>query len=454
MDYTIAAVSTPNAVGGLSVIRISGSDAIDIADKVFKPLYRKSLSELSGYTVAYGKVLYNGDEIDEAVATVFLAPKSYTGENIVEISCHGGIYITRKVLRAVLDAGAKPADAGEFTKRAVLNGRMSLTQAEAVIDMINANGRAGARAAKNALDGALYKKISAITKILTDVSGNLSAWADFPEEGLEELDLSGLLSDLTDCKDKLNELLSTYDTGRLIQNGVKTAIVGKPNVGKSTLMNLLSGCEKSIVTDIAGTTRDIVEESVQLGDVVLRLADTAGIRETEDKVEKVGVTLAKKSIYSSDLIFAVFDGSSPLSVEDRELIDSLSDIPCIAIVNKSDLPQNIDLEYIKSKIKRIVIITAKNTESLDLLQKTVEEVIKTDSLTGMEAILANERQHLCALNAYSNIEKAIDELNMGITLDAVTISVSDALSSLLELTGEEVSEKVIENVFARFCVGK
>lgn len=454
MEHTIAAVATPNAVGGISVIRISGEDAISIADKVFKPLYKKSLSELSGYSAAFGKIYDGDEEIDEAVVTVFLAPRSYTGENVVEISCHGGLYITRRVLRLIFSAGAKPADAGEFTKRAVLNGRMSLTQAEAVIDLINAGGRAGARAAKNALDGALYKEISKIVDKLTDISGNLSAWADFPEEDLDELDLAGFLQDLSDCKNKLASLLSGYDTGRLIQNGVQTAIIGKPNVGKSTLMNLLSGCEKSIVTDIAGTTRDVVEESVILGDLVLRLSDTAGIRDTDDKVEFVGVELAKKKMESSDLVLAVFDGSSTLSDDDKKLIKTLSDKPCIAVVNKSDLKQAIDLDYIKSNIPRIVIISAKNTDCINLLQAEVEKAIKADNLTGMEAVLANERQFNCAKVACENLEKAIEEFNLGITLDAVTISVSDALASLLELTGEEVSEKVISNVFARFCVGK
>ncbi len=454
MEQTIAAVATPNAAGGLSVIRISGENAVEIADKVFKPSFRRSLSELSGYTAAYGKVVCGGEEIDEAVATVFLAPRSYTGENVVEISCHGGIYITRRVLRAVISAGARAADAGEFTKRAVLNGRLTLTQAEAVIDLINANSKSSARAAKNALDGALYKKISAVISLLTDISGNLAAWADFPEEGLEELELSGLRGQLSECEAALGELLSSYDAGRLIKNGVVTAIVGKPNVGKSTLMNLLSGCEKSIVTDIAGTTRDVVEESVLLGDIVLRLSDTAGIRETSDAVESVGVELAKKRLDSSDLVLAVFDGSEELSDEDRQLIESLKDRPCVAVINKSDLPQRIDVGYISKQLPKNVILSAKNTDCTNELEKLVSEVVKTESLTGMEAMLANERQHACAQSAYDSINKAVFELDSGITLDAVTVSAADALSSLLELTGEQASEKIIDNVFARFCVGK
>ena len=454
MDQTIAAVATPNAVGGLSVIRISGENALKIADTVFKPSYKASLFELSGYSAAYGKVVCDGEAIDEAVATVFLAPKSYTGEDVVEISCHGGIYITRRVLRAVISAGARTADAGEFTKRAVLNGRMSLTQAEAVIDLINANSKTSARAAKNALDGALYKKISNVVSLLTDISGNLAAWADFPEEGLDELELSPLREQLSGCKAELYELLSSYDAGRLIKNGVVTAIVGKPNVGKSTLMNLLSGCEKSIVTDIAGTTRDVVEESVVLGDIVLRLSDTAGIRETTDTVESVGVELAKKRLETSDLVLAVFDGSQQLDDEDKKLLLKLQDKPCIAVINKSDLEQKIDMRFITEHIQNTVIISAKNTDCIKLLEKQIAQTIKTEALTGMEAMLANERQHACAQNAYKSIDDALAELDMGITLDAVTVSVSDALSSLLELTGEQASEKIIDNVFARFCVGK
>lgn len=457
MEHTIAAVATPAAAGGISVIRISGAQAIKIAERVFKPSFKGSLRDMSGYTAAYGRVLSDGREIDEAVATVFLAPKSYTGEDVVEISCHGGIYITRQVLRAVISAGARPAAAGEFTKRAVLNGRMSLTQAEAVADIINANSASGAKAAKNALDGALYKKISGVIGELTDISGNLAAWADFPEEGLDELELSGLSEQLRGCGGKLSDLLSSYDAGQIIKNGVTAAIVGKPNVGKSTLMNLLAGCEKSIVTDIAGTTRDVVEESVVLGDIVLRISDTAGIRETDDKVESVGVSLARKKMGASDLILAVFDGSDELSDEDRQLIGYLKDKPCIAVINKSDLPRRADVEFIAQNIKRSVIISAKNTDSSEDLRKLaeqVEDIVKTDALTGMEAMLANERQRLCAEQAYKSILSAESELESGMTLDAVTVSISDALSSLLELTGESVSEKIIDNVFARFCVGK
>lgn len=294
---TIAAVSTPRAVGGISVIRISGENAFYVADKIFKPVSSGILpSEMSGYTCAYGHIAGGGRVIDDGVLTIFRAPKSYTGEDVAEISCHGGIFVTEQILRLIFENGASPAKAGEFTKRAFLNGKMSLTQAEAVMDVISASGKAELRCASALRDGALFRRIKNISDGVLKLLGSLAAWVDYPDDDIPAVDGDEIYRVLENAVFALDGLLSSYDSGRIIRNGIDTAIVGRPNVGKSTLMNLLAGCERSIVTDVAGTTRDIVEESVRLGDIVLRLSDTAGIRETGDIVENAGLSLRGKSL--------------------------------------------------------------------------------------------------------------------------------------------------------------
>jgi tRNA modification GTPase len=454
MEKAIAAISTPNAIGGISVVRISGDQALTIADRVFKSISGKILGDMKGYTAAYGRVFDKDGDFDDAVALVFRAPKSYTGEDVVEVSCHGGIYVTRRLLRAMIDGGASPAAGGEFTKRAFLNGKLSLTQAESVMDIINSHSKQAARSAMAGFEGALFKKIQNINERLLNLSGHLAAWVDFPEEDIPVVEHDYLLNALGDCGTELNDLINGYDAGRLIHQGIVTAIVGKPNVGKSTLMNLLAGCEKSIVTEIAGTTRDVVEESVLLGDVVLRLADTAGIRDTEDMVERVGVSLAKKKMEQADLVLAVFDGSSPLSSEDQELIAEIKDKNVIAVVNKSDLENKLDIEYIQKRIKHIVIISAKNTNGLQELSDCIAGVLNLVHVDTTGAMLANERQRDCVQRAVSFVEESVLSIRQGFTLDAVTVSIELAIEDLLELTGERVTDAVVDEVFSHFCVGK
>lgn len=454
MEKTIAAISTANGVGGLGVIRISGDMAISIADRVFRSVSGKKLTDLKGYTAAYGKI-YDGDElIDEAVVLVYRAPHSYTGQDAAEISCHGGLYVTKRVLRAVLKNGAVPAEAGEFTKRAFLNGKMGLTEAEAVMDIISAQGSQSAKAALSCLEGRLRQRIDKVRDSLINTAAHLSAWADYPEEDIPEVDTTHLSDTLTACKNELDSLLGSYDTGRLIREGVDTVIAGRPNVGKSTIMNLLSGCERSIVTSVPGTTRDVIEETVMLGDIPLKLSDTAGIRSTDDPVERIGVERAKDRIMKAGLVLAVFDSSRPLSDEDRELIELLSDAPSLAIINKTDLEKQLDTVYIQSRLSHVIFISALSGEGAAELEKQVADIIGTSKLDASQGILATERQRSSAQAALDSVSEALSALSLGITLDAVTVIIEEAINSLLELTGERVTESVVDQVFSHFCVGK
>ncbi len=454
MSDTIAAVSTPIASGGIGVIRISGDGAIALADKVFRATSGKPLSALKGYSAAHGRVHMKGEDIDECVALVFRAPKSYTGENTVEISCHGGIYVTNQVLRAVLSAGARPAEAGEFTKRAFLNGKMDLSEAEAVMSLISAQGQQGMKAAMTALDGALSRKTDELCSALISASAHMAAWVDYPDEEIPEISDDTLRETLSRVKAQLTALLSKFDAGKALTSGVDTAIVGKPNVGKSALMNMLSGFSRSIVTDIAGTTRDVVEETVRVGSAILRLADTAGIRESADVVESIGVDLAKTKIERAGLILAVFDGSRELDDSDKEIFELCKGRDVIAIVNKTDLPSKTDIDYIKSAFSETVFISAKSHEGEDELTAAIERVLGTDKIDTSKAMLTTERQRTNALAALHSINEAIDAIDMGITMDAVNVCIDTAIDRLLELTGKKAKESVVDEVFSQFCVGK
>ena len=451
---TIAAISTANGPGGIGVIRISGESAFDIGDKIFKNINGKKISEMNGYTAAYGNVYDNDEKIDEAVATVFRAPHSYTGENVLELSCHGGMYVTKQVLRAVINAGAQPAQAGEFTQRAFLNGKMDLSEAEAVMDIISAKGKTEARTALACREGKISKEIFKINDILVNSAGHLSAWADYPEEDIPQVDNDNLKNNLTNAKELVENLLKNYDAGMVLKKGVDTIIVGKPNVGKSTLMNQLTGYEKSIVTNIPGTTRDIIEETVVLGDVTLNLSDTAGLRDTDNIVEQIGVEKARQRMETSGLILAVFDATQELNDEDVNLLKTISDLPSVAIINKTDKEAVLDVELIKSQVKNLVFISAKNGDGINELVKAVEKITGTADFDPSVATLATERQRDCAVRALEAINEAIYSLEIGLTLDATTVSLEDAIQRILEITGERASEVIVHNVFSKFCVGK
>ena len=454
---TIAAIATPQEVGGVSMIRISGEYALEIASRVFIPTYPKcNVSEMDGYTACYGKIRDNNETLDDGVLLVFRAPHSYTGEDVAEITCHGGVFVTRRVLRACLNAGAVMAQAGEFTRRALLNGKLTLTQAEAVGDVISARSEQYLRCTNAQKDGALYKRLQEIKKVILDISVQISAWIDYPDETLDSFETSSHIGQLTDCQLKLRLLLESYDIGRVMREGITAAIVGKPNVGKSTLMNLLTGVERSIVTDIAGTTRDIVEDNVMLGGMLLHLSDCAGIRETDDPVEKIGVEKMLKELENSMIVFAVFDGSKPLESEDYELINRLhgKNKRTICIINKSDLERKVDMAYLATQFGKVTEISAKNPESRLKLEKLAKRELDLERLDISGGFLANERQRECAFRAEQAIDLAIKGIESGITLDATGVMLEQALSHLMELSGENVSETVIDEVFRQFCVGK
>ena len=451
---TIAAIATPHAEGGISVIRISGDRAIEIAEKVFSPIGDKKVAEMKGYTAAYGEIRDGEKRLDDGVLLIYRAPHSYTGENVAEISCHGGLYITKRILSACISAGAAPAQAGEFTKRALLNGKLSLTQAEAVADIISAQNEQFLLCSKAQREGSLYRRISAVSEKLLSIVTLIQAWIDYPDE--MEDDFDGKLEEekLRGAKEELDSLIGSFGVGQLMREGIPCAIVGRPNVGKSTLMNLLSGEERSIVTDIEGTTRDIVEETVMLGDVMLRLADCAGIRETEDIVEGIGVERMLKKVDLSALIFAVFDGSRELSADDMRLIEKLRDKNVICIINKSDLPQKIDKTKLYDAFGEYIEISAKSPEAIETVTAEIKKKSGLYKLDTGAGFIANERQRKCAVEARDFIEEAYNALCSGVTLDAVGIMCENALDRLYELNGENVSEAVIDSVFKRFCVGK
>ena len=453
-NETIAAIATAQGQGGIGAVRVSGTNSIEIVDKIFRAASGKKLKEMSGYTAKFGKIYDGNEDVDDVVVLIFREPHSYTGENVVEIFCHGGLYITRKILRLVFDAGARPAQAGEFTKRSFLNGKIDLIKAESVMKIIQATGKSAARAAIAANDGAISQKIEEIKKSLIEISAKLSVWADYPDDDSFDVDLETIRETLKKAKEELFLLKNNYDKGKVLINGIKTAIVGAPNVGKSTLMNLLAGTEKSIVTEIPGTTRDIVEETVNLGEVTLHLFDTAGIRQTKDLVESIGVNKAKASVNTADLVFFVFDGSKKLQKEDLTLLEKIVEKNVIGIINKSDLKQELDVECLKKYVNDIVKISAKNGIGLEDLEKSVLKAIEKDKIEPSEGILVSERQYQNVKKALELIEESIKTIDLGLTLDAVTVTINSALEELFSLTGEKATQVVVDEIFSKFCVGK
>lgn len=455
MEKTIAAISTAPAPGGIGMVRISGKSAFAVADRVFRGVSGRAVSQMKGYTAQLGGAFTPaGERLDDVVALVYRSPKSYTGEDVVELSCHGGLYVTKRLLQLVLDAGASPAGPGEFTRRAFLNGKVDLAQAEAVMGVIGASGEQALKAAQAGSSGVLSKKIQAIKAQLLVQASHLAAWADFPEEDVPAVEEQGLLSAIREGEESLARLLAGFERGRMYREGLSTVIAGRPNAGKSTLMNLLSGCERSIVTQYAGTTRDVVEETVLLAGVPLRLADTAGIRDTDDPVESIGVQAAKRRLESAQLVLAVFDSSQPLEKEDWELMDTLQGVPAVAIVNKTDLPTQMDVGEIQRRFEKTVFLSAATGEGLEELEQALSEILDTKEFHPEEGVLFTQRQRADAQMALDSLREGEQAMALGMTLDAVTVCVEDALNALSALTGEQVSEEIVDRVFEEFCVGK
>lgn len=451
---TIAAISTAQGQGGIGVIRVSGEQAFSIVDKIFKSVSGKKIMDIKGYTALFGHIYNNEEVLDEAVVLKYVAPKSFTGENVVEISCHGGMFITKEVLNAVIMAGASLAEPGEFTKRAYLNGKMDLTEAESVMDIISAKSKSAARAALFVKDGALFKKSQQVKQLLLDKAAHLSAWADYPEEDIPEVSEDSIMEAIEESISILEKLLSTYDMGQVVKEGIDTVIAGRPNAGKSTLMNLLVGREKSIVTNIAGTTRDVVEDTVLVGNVMLKLSDTAGIRDTDNEIEKIGVQKTFDKINGAGLVIALFDNNEELNSKDIDLINKIKDMPCIAVINKIDLEDKVDKKYITDNIENVVYISAKQQDNIDELKNMIEKIAGTEDFDPSAGIIANERQRNAIRNAVNSLYEAKESLAMGMTMDAITVSLQETIDYLLELTGEKAGEEIVDSVFHNFCVGK
>lgn len=454
---TVAAVSTPYGRGGIAVIRVSGPDAIAIAEKLFNPGGGKALSEIDSNRMVWGRIYYKEESIDDGMAVVFRAPHSYTGEDTVEISCHGGIYLTQKVLESVFLCGAQPAGPGEFTKRAFLNGKLGLSQAEAIIDLIDAQSMESVRLAGAGARGMLKRAADEIYVLLRDAISSTYAFIDFPDEDLTDLTPEELLGRIALAKEKLSVLARSYSVGKAVNEGIRCAIVGKPNTGKSSLLNCLMGEDRAIVTEIAGTTRDVLEETVSIGRILLRLADTAGIHGTDDVVERLGVERSLRALSEAELVLAVFDGARALEEEDFALAEHLRDVSCpiVAIVNKSDIGHALDLDALHLPFARTVSVSAARGDGIDDLRTVIEGLFLDGQIDySTEAIIANARQYAAVCTAREHVERAEQALLDGYTQDIAGMDLELALSALAEVDGRAVTGDVVDTIFHNFCVGK
>lgn len=453
MSHVIAAVSTGNQISAIGILRLSGDGCAEVAGKVFQLNSGVALQDAPNRKLMLGTLHdKNGRAIDSCMAVYTRGPHSYTGEDTVEIQCHGSPAVLAAGLEALYLAGAKPATRGEFTKRAFLNGQLALTQAEAVIDLIEAETAEAAANAAGQVGGVLQKKLAPIYDNLTDLCSHFHAVLDYPDEDIEDFGLENYEATLRADAKALYALSQTYGQGRILKQGVSAAIVGKPNVGKSSLLNALAGYERVIVTEIAGTTRDTVEEAVMLGSTRLRLIDTAGIRQTEDRIEAMGVGRSKEAVENADLVLFVCDGSKPLTQEDQETINLCLDAPhAVALINKSDLGQAVvpgDLPFMT-----VINICAKTGEGLDLLADVVDEMF-AGSAPCDGSILSNPRQYDAIRRAYEAMLNALQGLKLGLTPDAVLTDVETAMEAMGEVTGATVREDITARIFERFCVGK
>lgn len=462
MSSTICALATPPGAGGIAVVRVSGPEAYAVVGEIFTPCNpAKRVAEAKGYTAMLGHYHLRGEEMDETIALFFRAPHSYTGEDVIELSVHGGNAMAQGLLEALYLAGAAPAGPGEFTRRALENGRMSLTQAEAVMEIISAEGRQGAALAKSALDGALARRIAGIQAALQTLAAHLTAWIDYPEEDVPEVSQAELIATLSEQKNTLDQLIAGYGAGAVLRRGVDCVLLGRPNVGKSTLLNLLAGFDRAIVTPIAGTTRDVLEQAVMLGDTGIRLNlfDTAGVREVGadgDAIEAEGIRRSWRKLDEAGLVLAVFDAAQPLSDDDLELARRCQGRPAIAVLNKQDLAGETDVPRgtLEPYFKKIVPMCARDAVGLQALTDAVADLLGTAQLDPEAAQLCSARQLAAATRARDALAEAIAARQNGFGLDAAAVCLTDALQALFDLTGENASDAMIEEVFETFCVGK
>lgn len=458
-DDTIAAISTPLGEGGIGIVRVSGKDALQIADKIFIGGRKKSLEELPSHSLNYGRIIDpdSGQIIDEVLLSIMRAPRTYTREDIIEINCHGGIVPTKRVLELVLEKGARLAEPGEFTKRAFLNGRIDLSQAEAVMDLIRAQTDMGLAVAVNQLEGGLSKRVNSIRNILLEVLAHIEASIDFPEEDIEEISIEEIRTRIVNALKEIDKLLDTADTGKIIKEGLKTVIIGKPNVGKSSLLNALLQEKRAIVTDIPGTTRDIIEEVINIKGIPLKIVDTAGIRETEDIVEKIGVEKSREFFAKADLVLLVLDAADELTKEDIMIMELLGEKKAIILINKTDLPQKLDEERVMKMVgdKPVLKISVKENLGIEDLKDTIAQIFFKGELKSRDNTMITNIRHRDALKkAKENLVDAIKTIDAEMPLDCISIDIREAWNRIGEITGETVKEDILNEIFRRFCIGK
>ena len=444
---TIVSISTALGSGAISIVRLSGEDAISIVNKKFKG---KDLSKVKSHTVHYGHI-YDGETcVDEVLVSVFRAPKTYTMEDVVEINCHGGMFVTNKVLELMVDGGAEIAEPGEFTKRAFMNGRIDLTQAEAVMDVISSETNNSLKCANLALKGDVYKMIVKFQSLLMDCITKIEVNIDYPEYEDEFIVTNEyLLPRLMELKSKLEDILSKANDSTIIKEGIKTAIIGKPNVGKSSLLNALLGEEKAIVTNIAGTTRDTIEGKINLGGIILNLIDTAGVRDTSDVVEKIGVEKSKKVLEEAELVILILDNSNNLEDIDKELINMTKDKKRLVIINKMDLPRKIDF------VGEALEVSILNEDDLGKIEQRIKKLCISSEINNIDATyIGNTRQISLIKKALKSIKDAINSINEGLPVDIINVDIRSSYLSLGEVIGKGSPEDIIDNLFANFCLGK